>query len=134
MRRAGDTFYNSTLRSLAYGFLFCIAVPVIAFVCLILVVGVPAGLILLFNYVILLLLSTVITSVVSANWLNNLGNKRFGYWKLCFSALALFVLFKILTFTPFFGWFIMALFVFIAFGAILQNIRWRREKPGPMTA
>jgi hypothetical protein len=128
MRKAGDTVYNSALRSLGYGFLFCVVVPVIAIIALVTLIGVPVGIILLFGYIMLVLLATTITSVVAANWLNNLGNTNLRYWKLSFSALGIFILLKILTLTPFLGWFIMAILALISFGSILLNIHWRSTK------
>lgn len=129
MKKAGDAVYNSTLRSLAYGLLFFIGVPVIGLIALITLIGVPIGIILLFSYAMLILLATTITAVVAANWLNNLGNTHLTYWKLCFSALGIFILLKILTLTPFLGWLIMGVLVLISFGSILLNVNWRNAKP-----
>lgn len=128
MKKAGDTVYNSTLRSLGYGFLFCLVVPIIAITAFVTLIGLPIGIILLFSYIMLVLLATVITSVVAANWLNNLVNTQLGFWKLSFSALGMFVLLKILTLTPFLGWFVMAVLAFVSFGAILLNVQWRSER------
>jgi len=125
MKKAGDSVYKSALRSLAYGFLFCIAIPVIAVITIVTVIGLPLGIILLFSYIMLILLATVITSVVAANWLNNLGNLHQKFWKIVFSALGIFIILKILTFTPFLGWLIMVLLAFISFGSILLNVNWR---------
>ncbi|MDP4261385.1 MAG: hypothetical protein Q8941_02530 [Bacteroidota bacterium] len=131
MKKAGNSVYTAPLRSLLYGFLFCIAVPVLAVISFVSIIGVPVGLILLFSYIMLILLATAITSVVAVNWLNNLGNRNLKFWKLVFSGLGIFVVLKILTFTPFLGWFIMGLLVFMAFGAILLNVNWRRQMPNP---
>jgi uncharacterized membrane protein YccF (DUF307 family) len=49
MKKAGDSVYKSALRSLAYGFLFCIAVPVVAVITIVTVIGLPIGIILLFS-------------------------------------------------------------------------------------
>jgi hypothetical protein len=73
----------------------------------------------------LILLATVITSVVAANWLNKLGNLHQKFWKIVFSAIGIFIILKILTFTPFLGWLIMVLLAFISFGSILSNVNWR---------
>jgi len=128
MKKAGNTVYNSMLRSLAYGFLFCIVVPITAIIAFITLIGVPIGIILLFSYIMLIVFATVITSVVAANWLNNLGNMGLTFWKLSFSAFLIFILLKILTFTPFLGWFIMGVLALISFGSILLNINWGAKK------
>jgi len=127
MKKAANSVFNSPLRSLAYGFLFCIAVPVIAAITFITIIGLPVGIILLFSYIMLILLATSITSVVVANWLNNLGNLNQKFWKIVFSALGIFILLKILTYTPFLGWLIMVLLAFISFGSILLNVNWSRR-------
>jgi hypothetical protein len=127
MKRAGDSVYNSTLRSLGYGLLFFVAMPIISIIAFITLIGVPIGIILLLSYIILILFATCITSVVASNWLNNLRNSEFNFWKISFSALGIFILLKILAFTPFLGWLIMGFLVLIAFGAILLNVNWRKK-------
>ena len=127
MRRAGNTVYNSALLSLAYGSLFCVAIPVIIVVALVTLIGLPIAAILLFGYVLLILLATIITSVVAANWLNNLGRMNLKFWRLSFSALGIFVVLKILTFTPFFGFLLMVILALISFGSILLNVNWRHR-------
>ena len=127
MRKAGQTTYDKMMKSLGYGVLFWIGVPIAAVLACVTVIGVPVGLIALFSYIILALLATTITSVVAANWLNSRSRTNWQYWRMVFAALGIFILFKILTFTPFFGWFILAVLISIAFGSILLNINWRRK-------
>jgi hypothetical protein len=134
MKKSGDTAFNYTLKSLGFGFLFFIAVPVAAVVAFLTIIGVPVGLLLIFNYVVLILLATVISSVVADNWMNNRFNYKWNYWRLVFAALGAFVVMKLLSFTPFLGWFIMLVIVCIAFGAVLINIKWRKEKQATVAA
>lgn len=129
MQKAGNTVFYSTLKSLGVGFLFFIAVPVAAVIAFVTVIGVPAGLLLLFNYIILIILATVICSVVTANWINNRFNYKWKYWRLVFVALGVFIIFKLLSLTPFVGWLIMIIVACIAFGAILLNVRWKKQQP-----
>jgi hypothetical protein len=128
MSKAGDTVFNHSLKSLGVGFLFFIAVPVAAVVAFITVIGVPVGLILLFGYIALVLLATVITSTVVSNWLNNRNNYNWGYWKIVFSAFGVFVLLKLTTMVPFAGWLIMILMACMAFGGIFLNVNWKRNQ------
>ncbi len=131
MKKAGQTAYDRSMRSLGYGFLFWLGVPVAAVVACITVVGVPVGVILLFSYVILLLFAGTITSVVAANWLNSRSLANWSYWRMVFVALGTFMVFRLVSLTPFLGWFIFILLVCISFGAILQNVDWRRGKKVP---
>ncbi|AEW00579.1 hypothetical protein A4D02_24950 [Niastella koreensis] len=127
MKKAGQTAYDKTVRSLGFGFLFWIGVPVAAAIACITVIGVPAGLVLLFSYIILAVFAGTITSVVAANWLNNRSYSKWRYWRLVFAALAIFVVLRIVSLTPFLGWFIFALIVCTAFGSIILNVNWKKE-------
>ena len=90
-------------------------------------IGIPIGLILMFLYVVLVLLATVIASLVFANWYNHRFEKVWGFWQIILASMAMFVLFKLVTFTPFLGWVIMIMIACIAFGALVRNINWKRE-------
>lgn len=133
VKKAADTVFNRTLRSLATGFLFFVAVPVAALIALLSLIGVPLGILLLFCYVALVLLATVITAVVAANWYNNRTGRNWNYAKMIFAAFGIFVLFKIVSLIPFAGWIVMAFLVCISFGGILLNVNWKRRLPAAAT-
>lgn len=127
MKRAGQTAYEKSLKSLGIGFLFWVGVPVAVVIACITVIGVPAGLILLFSYIILAVFAGTITSVLAANWLNNRSFSKWAYWRIVFVAMGIFIVFRIVSLTPFLGWFIIALLVFTAFGSILLSVNWKRN-------
>ena len=126
-KKAGDTVGNAWGKSLGMGLVYFIGVPLSIVLLLITIIGIPIGLIIMFTYILLLLLATVITSLVIANWYNHQFEKGWRYWRLVFSSLAVFVLLKIITFTPFVGWLLMIVFACVAFGAILRNVNWKRK-------
>jgi len=132
MKNAADTFFNSTLKSLVYGGLFFILVPILAVIAFITLVGIPVGLLLIAGYITLILLATVITSIVIANWFNNRFDKKWKYWSIVFSAFGIFVVLKLISLTPFAGWLVMILLVCISFGSILVNVHrnYNQVKPG----
>jgi Polymer-forming cytoskeletal len=133
MKKAANTVFDDTLKSLGYGFLFFIAVPVAAVVAFVTVIGLPVGLLLVFSYVALILLATVITSVVTANWFNNRNNYKWNYWRIAFAAFGIFILLKMIFIMPFAGWLITIVVVCIAFGSILLNINWKRKQAATIT-
>jgi hypothetical protein len=128
MKKAADTFFNSTLKSLGLGFLYFIALPVAAIVAMVTMIGLPVGLLLLFGYIILILLAISITSVVAANWFNNRNNYKWSFWRMAFAALGIFIVLKLTSMIPFIGWLIIMLMVCTAFGSILININWKRKQ------
>lgn len=128
MKRAADTIFNHTLKSLGFGFLFFIAVPIAAVLAFVTVIGVPVGLLLIFSYITLILLATIVISVVTANWINNRYNKKWNFWRLSFVAFGIFILLKLVFLTPIVGWLILILLACIAFGGILININWKGKQ------
>ena len=130
-RKAGTAVDESMLKALGTGFLFLIGVPIAVVLLLITVIGVPIGLLLMALYIVAVLLATIITSLVIANWYNNRFHYNWGYWQIVAASMAMFVLFKLVSLTPFFGWLIMIVIACVAFGAILRIIHWRH---GPAVA
>jgi len=126
-KKAGHATGHSLLKSLGLGFLFFIGVPIAITLLLITIIGVPIGLILMASFVVLVLLATVITSLVIANWYNEKFGHNWNYWKIVLSAMLMFILLKLVSFTPFLGWLIMIVIACIAFGALLRNISWKRK-------
>lgn len=128
MKRAANTVFENTLKSLGYGFAFLIAIPVIIILAFVTIIGVPVGLVLLISYITLLLLASIITSVVAANWLNSRNNYKWNFWRIAVVAFFTFIILKIVTATPIAGWIILPLLVCISFGAILLNINWKSKR------
>lgn len=127
MKKAAGTMFNHALKSVGYGLLFFIGVPILAIAAFLTVVGVPVGLLLIFAYIVLILLATVITSVVTANWFSDRYAKKWGFWKLVFSAFGIFLVLKLVFLMPIIGWLVLLLMVCAAFGALLLSISWRRK-------
>jgi hypothetical protein len=128
MKKAADTVFTSSIKSLGYGFLFFIAVPVAAVIAFFTIVGVPLGLLLVVGYITMLLLATVIISVVAANWFNNHNNHRWQYWQLVFAAFGLFIVLKVLQAAPFVGWLLIFIMACVSFGGILLNVNWNGKQ------
>jgi hypothetical protein len=133
MKKAGQTAYDNTLKSLGLGFLFWIGVPIAAAIACITIIGVPIGLILLFSYIVLALFAGTVTSVVIANWLDSRSAANWSYWRLVIVALGIFVVVKILSLIPFLGWVVFGVLVCITYGSILLNVKWRRTSAKPAT-
>lgn len=133
MKKAGQTAYYKGWKSFGWGLAFWIGVPVAAVLAMVTIVGVPVGIILLFTYGMCAVFAGTITALATAHWLNNRTAANWGYWRMVFATLGIFVVFKILLLTPFLGLFVFSLLTCIAFGALLQNIRWRNTPTAPAT-
>lgn len=128
MKKAADTIFNHSIKSFGWGIAFIIGVPIAIFLCFITIIGLPIGVILLLCYLVLLLLTTAITSIVMANWFNNQYGGKWGFWKISFTAFWIFILLKFLFLIPFAGWLITCLTACMAFGSILSIAFKKRQK------
>lgn len=127
MKTAAYKAFDSTGRSLGYGVLFFIAVPIAIVILTITIVGIPVALILLLAYIILALLTTIISSVVVANWFSNRNQRNWSNGKMSFIALLAFIVLKIVSAIPFMGWLLMFVIAAIAFGSIILSMNRKRN-------
>lgn len=128
-KAAATTASAEPVRSLGYGFLYFVVVPVAIVLLFITVIGIPIGLIALLFYGLFFALANIITALVGANWIDQRKAYNWRLLQLVFVALGLLVVLKLLTFIPFLGWIIKIAAILIAFGAILDNTRiFRRDR------
>lgn len=128
MKGAADVVYNRSMHSMGTGFLFFLVFPATAIFAIITTIGIPIGLTMIFIYLILLLSATAISSVVIANWYNNLYEKSWNYWWIAIAAFGIFILLKLVSLMPFVGWLVMAVVAAISFGGILLYMKWRHDQ------
>ncbi|HTI92397.1 MAG TPA: hypothetical protein VL727_17505 [Puia sp.] len=127
-RKAGETVFSRPGMSFGFGIVYVVGVPAVAIVCFLSLVGIPLGLILLLGYIGTLLFSGVITALVSAYWLNGRMGTNWRPVHLGFVALGLLILIRLISAIPLLGIFLFCIMVSMAFGALLQNIRWRKKQ------
>jgi hypothetical protein len=127
MKKAADSVFNKTAKSLGMGILFFLGIPIALLICMLSIIAIPVAIIALLSFLILILLAIVISSVIVANWINNRFAKKWNYWRLCFTGLGVFILFKLLSIIPVAGWLIMTLIVCIVFGSIIINTSFRKK-------
>ncbi|MFA6060360.1 MAG: hypothetical protein WC756_19320 [Taibaiella sp.] len=128
MGKAAEYAFGHALKSIGYGLLFLVGVPVGILVLMITIVGIPIGFMLLVFYIILVSLANVVCSVVIANRISVLGNYKWSNLKLSSIALFIFILLKMVAQIPIAGLFIMIIITSLVFGSILLTIKWKRNK------
>jgi len=111
-----DIIQTKSLNSLGIGFLGVIAIPVIFFILILTIIGVPLGFIIILSYLIYLYLAKIFVSLfLGRGLLKFFGSTLKSGWTLLIGL----VIFIILTSIPFIGWFLYLIFVFLGFGALL---------------
>jgi len=129
MKSAAGTVKNDSMKSLGYGMLFLIGVPIAIVITAITIIALPVSILLLIGYITLLLLATVIVSLITAHWINNTYYQySWSSVRIAFAAFGIFIVIKLASLTPVVGPLILLLVVCMAFGGLLQNIKWKRNK------
>ncbi|MBS1687576.1 MAG: polymer-forming cytoskeletal protein [Bacteroidetes bacterium] len=126
---AGAIAFAKSLKSVGYGLLFIVLVPIGVVLMMVTIVGIPLAILIVILYAMLLLLANIITSSVITSWINSRSNKKWGFWPFAFANLGIFIVYRLVTITPFFGPTIMFIVTCMAFGAILINVRMRGKRP-----
>jgi cytoskeletal protein CcmA (bactofilin family) len=133
-RDAANRVKNESLKSLGFGFLFLLGVPVLAIVTMITIIGLPVGILLLLGYLIIVVMATLIVSLLISNWINNTYyQSAWASGRIIIAAFVIFIFLKLASLTPVIGPIIMLLLIGMAFGGILLNIRWKRNKALSLT-
>lgn len=128
-KNAADTVKNASMKSLGFGFLFLVGVPVAIVITMITLVGIPIGILALIAYVAVLLIATIVVALVVTHWINNTFYQY--AWtasRILIIAFGIFIFLKLASLTPFVGPAIMLILVCMAFGGILQHVKWKRGK------
>lgn len=126
LSKSADTVKNFSLKSLGLGFLFLVGLPAAIVVVALTVIAIPIAFLLLIGYVTVILLGTVIVSTIVAHWINNTYyNAQWTGVRIVLTSFGIFVFLKLASLTPFVGPAIMLLLACMAFGGILQQVKWK---------
>jgi len=127
MKNAASKVLDAPLISFGTGILFFVLIPIIAVISFITVVGIPISIILLFCYFCVLLSTSIIASVVAANWFNNRSANKMRNWQIICVSFLIFLILKSLSSIDFFGWIIYLFAGSMSIGAIVRNIKWKKS-------
>lgn len=102
-------------KSLGWGLVFLIAIPIVIFICLIIIIGMPLAMILFALYLIALYLAKIMAGLALGQYLSK--NKWQAIWSLTLGLLIIFALSAL----PFVGGLISFLAILLGLGAIATN-------------
>ncbi len=129
LKSTAITIKNASVKSLGIGALFLVAVPIASVVAFVTIVGIPIGIILLMAYGTLLLLATIIVSLLISHWINNTYYESlWGTGRIVLLTFGIFIVLKMASLMPFVGPLVMLMLVCMAFGGLIQNIKWKHNK------
>lgn len=117
-----DYMQKEPAKSFGWGLVFLILVPIICFILLFTVIGIPLSVIVMAMYLVLLYVSKVFVGLFIGRWalLNFKGKKKDKSFSLLLAMIIGIIFFYVVTSIPVIGWFINIIAVIWAFGAIIE--------------
>ena len=117
--RVSDTIATQVLKSLGSGVLLLIAIPLIALILMITVIGIPLGLIVLFAYIVILYISKIFVGLAIGRPIVTYAKKESSspYWHLVVGLIVIALATKI----PLVGFLISIVVVLAGLGALFMT-------------
>jgi cytoskeletal protein CcmA (bactofilin family) len=123
-RQAAASLRESFWKHAGLGFLYFVVTPVVGFLLLLSVLGIPLGLFVLFGYFFSIYFAMAVTALVLGRWIEQRKRADWSKGKFFWVGFGLFVALKILILVPVAGWLIVAALVCGAFGALMKT-KWQ---------
>lgn len=123
---------EALVKSFGYGMLYILGAPVVIALMLIIVVGIPIGLFLLFGYLFSIWFGTAIASLALTYYLHQFYFPQWNKVLIVWMALVAFVILKVISLIPILGTVFIVLLVASVYGGLMQLIiRVNRPSPAP---
>lgn len=121
-------------RSLGYGLIYLLGVPILIVLTFIIIVGIPIGLLMLLLFGFSLFFSVMVFSLLLSHAWGNRSADVWGFWKQVFIAFILSIGIHLLTFIPFIGGLLSFILITWAYGAMILGARRRNQQGGVVYA
>ncbi len=125
-QKAGTQLIESYLKSFGYGALYFIGLIVVTILGIILVIGIPIGLVTLSILAFSLMFANAVSSLVIANGISTHYDKNWSKWKVILVALLSFLVLKLIVLIPYVGWFVAIIIITMAFGSLVLSYSERK--------
>ncbi|HWB92843.1 MAG TPA: polymer-forming cytoskeletal protein [Puia sp.] len=127
LRKAGAAVSSATWRALGTGFLWIFGIPILVVLLCFTAIGLPIAAVVLLGYISVWILSLGLISTIAANWLNTYSGYAWTFPRLVTAAFGCAILLRLLLFIPWLGWIAAGFICCLAFGAILANLKWKKN-------
>lgn len=115
---------NEPLRALVYGIVYFLGLPIVIFLLMLTVIGIPIGLLTLALYIFSWVFGLSMASVITAKVIKiKYNHQQWGTWMLVLVSMGVFTVLKVITLIPFIGWLGYLFIVAFAFGALLFGLK-----------
>ena len=128
-RRASLRLIDNYSKSLGYGVLYLLGMPLLILLALVTIIGIPVGLFSMATYGLTLGFAHVFTALLITYWWQAYQFQKWKKGQVILVASGIFVALKLISWIPIVGWLISFMAIAITFGAILMELlRTKREE------
>jgi len=113
---------NNVINSLGYGLIYLFGLPLLIFICFLILIGIPMGLLLGSFYLFSILVGHLVVALLISHYLNKKNQNSWGIWMLSFVALGIAIVLRLVTFIPFLGTIISIIIIAISYGLIVLTL------------
>ena len=124
---AAKRLQKAPAANLLHGFLYVMVTPMLVFVCLVTIIGIPIGLFIFMLYMFTLYYAKAFTAAILAKWLQQKYKKKWGLWAFFGVSVGVYLALRIVAIVPIIGWIPVWIAVFMAFGAAAYT-EWVKYK------
>ena len=117
LRKPGTSFLR--------GLLYFIVTPIVAFLLLITIIGIPLAAVVGLHFVIAIIFAKALTAITWVRYFELRNGKAWGWWTVFGLSIAAFIVLKLLSIIPIIGWLACAVLTCMAFGALMTT-KWER--------
>ena len=125
-RKAGEALHSSYWQSTGIGILAFILPPIVGFLALLTILGIPMGMLVLAIFAFSLVFARVIAAMAFAAWLERRKVSEWSTGRLMLVSLGLYAGIKIVSMVPFIGWLVVLFVVLAGYGALVLGL-WERR-------
>ena len=122
LQRVGEALNSRLMESFGYGALYIIVLPIVLFLTMFTVIGIPVAAALLVLYCLSIACCKIVIAVVTANWMNNKFQYGWNLTRLILIAFIALIALKFILLIPILGIIVLIITMFIAFGSIIVNL------------
>lgn len=121
-----DYLDENFLKSLGYGTIYIIGLPLLIILMFITLIGIPIGLFFGTFYIFSILFGHLLVALLFAHYLNRKSDKGWNFWTIVLLSLGIALVIRLLTFIPFLGTLISFVILAVAYGLVSLSLMHKK--------
>lgn len=125
--KASYFFISDSIRSIGYGLLYFLLIPIVAVLFILSLIGIPFGILLFILYLASLFFSIILASLVITYSYQRKYNKHWNNWPTIGFSIIVYLVLKLIMLIPVIGFLIICIVVLATLGSYVMSFRRKKE-------